>query len=219
MTAEMLSVRGLSIRFGRMTIVENVDISCASGSVTVLTGANGSGKTTALNALNGLARRRAGRIAIDGRDVPFSWTPYQAFAYGVRRTFQVPRNWPSLDVAENVGIASDRGAAAIAEQIRRCLAGVAKDRAPATLSLGQRRMLELSRLLLARGECKVALLDEPLSGLDADNAARVYAAVEQLRRTGAAVLIVDHEPRNWPGRDATIQLDVPPLSRDRNGPH
>jgi ABC-type branched-subunit amino acid transport system ATPase component len=219
MTVEIpvLAVGGLTIRFGRMTIVENFDMTCLAGSVTILTGPNGAGKTTALNALNGMVRWQAGRIAIDGREVPSSWTPYKAFAYGVRRTFQVPRNWPSLDLLENIRMGSDRDEAAIARQIDRSLSGVAPDRSPATLSLGQRRMLELSRLLLARGECRLALLDEPLSGLDAENAARVLHAVEQLRRSGAAVLIVDHEPHHWPASDATIRLDVPPFSRDADG--
>jgi branched-chain amino acid transport system ATP-binding protein len=215
--APALDVRGLSIRFGRATIVESFDITCLPGSVTVLTGPNGAGKTSVLNAVNGMSRRHAGRIAIGGREVPYSWTPYKAFAYGIRRTFQVPRNWPSLDLVENIRLGSDRSEGAIAQQFDQLLSGVAVGRSPATLSLGQRRILELLRLLLARGECKLALLDEPLSGLDAVNAAKVSHAVEKLRRSDAAILIVDHEPHNWPESDVTVRLGVPQFLQDADG--
>jgi branched-chain amino acid transport system ATP-binding protein len=204
-----LDVRALTIRFGRATIVENFDIRCLPGTVTVLTGPNAAGKTTVLNAVNGMTRWQAGRVVISGQEVRSCWTPHRAFACGIRRTFQIPRNWPSLDLAENIRIASDWNERAIEKQLDESLPGSALTRSPATLSLGQRRILEFLRLLLARGECKIALLDEPLSGLDLANRVKVSDAVARLRNSGVAVLVVDHEPHHWPDKDATVRLGVP----------
>jgi ABC-type branched-subunit amino acid transport system ATPase component len=208
-TVPALEVRGLTVAFGNFIAVENFEISCARKTVTVHTGPNGAGKTTVFNALMGACRRRTGTIRIDGLAAPRHWTPALAFACGLRRTFQIPRHWPSLNLAENVALPSDGRGAEIYQRLAGALPGADSFRSPSTLSLGQRRMLEMLRLELARGERVVALLDEPLSGLDRSNASRIVDAVGSLRRDGAAILIVDHEPLNWPDRDATVTLGLP----------
>jgi ABC-type branched-subunit amino acid transport system ATPase component len=208
-TPRALEIRGLTIRLGGRTIVDKLELLCSPGTITVLTGANGSGKTTVLNALNGLMGWDGGHVVIAGHDVRSRWTPNTAFAAGVRRTFQVPRNWPSLDLAENIAIVSERPRRVIEDQLHRFLPNATVTKSPATLSLGQRRVLEVLRLLLSRGSCKVALLDEPMSGLDATNASVVARALSDLLLSGAALLIVDHEPNNWPQREKTIRLQTP----------
>lgn len=214
MNATLLEVQGLNIQFGRAKVVQDLDIVCMAESITVLTGPNGSGKTSVLNALNGLLPLQADRFVIAGRGVGrLSWTPYRAFRYGIRRTFQIPRNWPSLDLLENLMMASGETDRLLYARLGEFLPGVSATRSPRTLSLGQRRTLEVLRLVLGRRDCKVALLDEPLSGLDRVNAQKVKDAVSLLRDSGAALLIVDHEPDKWPERNVTIELALSSLNQ------
>lgn len=208
-SASALEIRALEIRFGRTPIVDGFDITCAAGTITVLTGPNGSGKTSILNALSGMCSWRADRFSLGERQVHSPWTPNRAFAAGIRRTFQIPRNWPSLDLIENIVMGSHRRAEFTDEQLNAWLPGVCSGQSPTTLSLGQRRILEMLRLMVAQEECKLALLDEPLSGLDATNAAKVRNAVMALRHCNAAVLVVDHEPDNWPEKDDVVRLGLP----------
>lgn len=205
----ILTVAGLTVLFRGVLAVQSFDLRCEQGTLTVLTGPNGVGKSTVLNAIAGVCPKSAGTMDIGGVPVGRNWTPHKAYAAGVRRSFQIPRNWTSLSIFENVALPSDVPASDLGRRIRTALPGVEIDRSPATLSLGQRRMLELLRLELSRGDCRLALLDEPLSGLDESNAAEITARVGMLRQRGAAVLVVDHEPERWSERSQTVFLPLP----------
>ena len=205
MTQRTLSVSRLTLNFDGTPVLKDVSFSCDEGSLTAVTGANGSGKTSLLNVLSGLVLPSAGDIRIGECDCRSHWTPQKSHRLGVRRTFQIPRNWESLDLLENLTIAGATPDAARAE-LDVALTGIGLRRSPTELSFGQRRLLEVLRIRLSRGTCTVLLLDEPLAGLDAVNAARVQRIVASVRADGAAVLVTEHHPERWADVSHTLAL-------------
>jgi branched-chain amino acid transport system ATP-binding protein len=211
-----LEVRALTVRFRGVLAVRDFELCAHGGTLTVLTGPNGAGKSTVLNAITGTCPRSSGTIAVGGCRVSGNWAPHHAYAAGIRRSFQVPRHWPSLSLLENVALASAIPRHHLQERLAILLPGVDPERSPVALSLGQRRLLEILRLEVAQGDCRLALFDEPLSGLDEENVATVAAKVEAMRSRGSAVVVVDHHPEHWPNRNATVVLPVPSAAAERS---
>lgn len=203
-----VTLDGVSRHFGGIRAVEDVSMDVAAGSITGLIGPNGAGKTTVFNLVSRVLDPTAGRVLIDGNDV--TGTPMVACAaLGVARTFQTPRGFGSLTVAENVEVAyASRGegvlgalllrrrreqrdrAEAVLERVG--LAGL-RDTAYLALSGGQRRMVEIARQI-AR-EPRLLLLDEPTAGLDVEHQETLRSLLLSLREQGMTVLLVEHNLR------------------------
>jgi branched-chain amino acid transport system ATP-binding protein len=196
----LLEAVGINVQFGEHHAVRDVDLEVDAGSIVGLIGPNGAGKTTMFNALSGV-QSCTGRVVLDGTDV--SGAPVHRRArLGLHRTFQRLEVFGSMTAHDNIRTAAEisaranhrprRAAPRIADEIveRLGLGRVAHRRADA-LPTGQARLVELGRVLAA--DPRVVLLDEPASGLDELETARLAEVLNDLARAGMAVLLVEHD--------------------------
>jgi ABC-type branched-subunit amino acid transport system ATPase component len=206
-----LRVENVVVRFGGLVAVDGMSLNAPLGHLTGLIGPNGAGKTTTFNAITGLNRPNSGRIELMGHDIS-KLTPQARAQRGLGRTFQRMELFDSLTVRENVDLGSEAGMAASnplrhlrgsrtdARHVREAtmealdlvgIAELAEDR-PADLSTGQRRLVELARVIA--GDFKVLLLDEPSSGLDKRETERFGEILRHLvEQRGVGILCVEHD--------------------------
>ncbi|MEV5973301.1 ATP-binding cassette domain-containing protein [Streptomyces sp. NPDC051921] len=203
MTAE-IALRRARVRYGPLEALHGLDLVLPAGTVTVLLGRNGSGRTTALRALAGTVPLAAGRVVWRGADV----TRLPAHERARRGLCFVPdlrAVYATLTVAENLDLAAPgRRDAALAAypELARLLA-----RPAGTLSGGERRMLALTRALLS--PARVVLVDEPSLGLSPAVAARTYgllAALTRPPRSAAVVLAEQRVPHGLPPGSLAYRL-------------
>ena len=195
----MLTVEGLSKRFGGFTAVHQVSFTIEKGEIVGLIGPNGSGKSTIFNMLSGTLVPNAGSIRFEGREIA-GQAPHRIINLGVGRTFQIPRPFHRLSILENVALAgffgqgrrSRREAFESAERALG-LVGLPIDRAATVDGLGAAALkkLELAKAL-ATGP-RLLLADESLSGLDEHE---MDQAADMLRRIckdlGITIIWVEH---------------------------
>ena len=101
MADTLLSLRGLTRRFGGLTAVDSIDLDLAKGELISIIGPNGAGKTTLFNLVTGLDRPDAGDVSFEGRDIT-GLAPERLAAQGIARTFQLGRVFGNLSVMDNV---------------------------------------------------------------------------------------------------------------------
>ncbi|GAA4953292.1 high-affinity branched-chain amino acid ABC transporter ATP-binding protein LivG [Yinghuangia aomiensis] len=207
---DVLTAHGLVRHFGGLRAVDGVDLTVPPRQVTAVIGPNGAGKSTLFHCLAGAQRPDEGRIRFRGRDIT-RLPDHRRARLGIARTFQVVSVFPSLTVADNlrVGAENRAGASAAArllglpdaaggrtrQAVERALelaeltdvADVPAGRLPT----GTLRLVELGRALAA--DPSVLLLDEPASGLDDAETARMRALLRRLAGEGLAVLLVEHD--------------------------
>jgi ABC-type branched-subunit amino acid transport system ATPase component len=209
--ADGLRVDNLTVRFGGLLAVDQMSLRVPLGHLTGLIGPNGAGKTTTFNAITGLNKPTSGRIRLFGHDVT-GMSPQARSQRGLGRTFQRMELFDSLTVRENVSLGKEaglagsnplrhlRGARTDARRIRQATAdalsmvGIEQlaDTRPADLSTGQRRLVELARVIA--GEFKILLLDEPSSGLDKRETERFGDILRHLvDQRGIGILCVEHD--------------------------
>ncbi|HUR74171.1 MAG TPA: ABC transporter ATP-binding protein [Sporichthya sp.] len=204
---EILTVSGLSIRFGGLQALEDVDLVARTGEVTGVIGPNGAGKTTFFNCISGLYIPDRGEITFDGH--PLKGSVVSRGRRGLGRTFQAPRLFGSLSVLQNLELGcavaesehrdyafdatlARLGRAERAERIAR-LVGFSGDlKTPASaLAFGDLRVIEFARALCAAP--RLLMLDEPASGLDVEQADDLVALLRRLADLGLAVLLIEHD--------------------------
>ena len=206
-----LELAGIGVRFGGVDALAGASLAVPAGRVTGLIGPNGAGKTTMFNACFGLVRTHSGTVHIGGREVSRKRPGARARA-GLGRTFQDLRLFESLTVRDNVALGREGGLAgsnplthlvrrrsaartidaATAEALELCELTELTDRPVASLSTGQRRLVDLARCLA--GTHEVLLLDEPSSGLDAHETERLGQVIRRVvRERGVGVLLVEHD--------------------------
>jgi branched-chain amino acid transport system ATP-binding protein len=185
-----LEVRGLTVRFGPVAAVTDVDLDLRAGAVSGLIGPNGAGKTTVIDALTGLVAAASGRLSLNGTAV--ERLPVHARArLGLARTFQSLELFEDLTVGENLLVAAEaagEGAAWAGDMVG---LGPVVDLLPSQLSNAQRRLVALTRAVAGRPT--VLLLDEPAAGLDPAGRQALGRHLRRLADDGAAVLLVDHD--------------------------
>jgi branched-chain amino acid transport system ATP-binding protein len=196
----LLDIRSVTVRFGGVVAVADVDLEATEGRITGLIGPNGAGKTTLFNVINGLQSPTRGHVLLDGVDIT-GLPPYKRARRGMARTFQRLELFGALTVRENIHVAaaavnhltgSGRSPDDIVEEMldRTGLGPVAGTRADA-LPTGQARLVELARAL-ATGP-RLLLLDEPASGQDETETRRFAALLRELADGGMAILLVEHD--------------------------
>src|SRR5436309_13103257 len=197
----LLSVNEVSVRFGGVMALQDVDLTADPGRVTGLIGPNGAGKTTLFNVITGLQEPTTGTVVVDDKDVS-GMRAHQRARLGVARTFQRLEVFGSLTARENVLVAAeirkrwakDRSAncrSAAAELLDRVgISHVAEERVDA-LSTGYARLVELARALATQP--RLLLLDEPGSGLDSQETEVFGDLLLELARDGLTILLVEHD--------------------------
>ena len=195
MNAPLLHVRALGKRFGGFVALSGIDLSVARAERVGLIGPNGSGKSTFVNCLGGVFGWHEGDIEFDG--APLKGVPaHRRARLGLARTFQLPRAFASLTVAENVEIplrflGSDGPISVRArEGLERVgLAGKANSR-PGELTQADLRRLELARALACRP--KLLIADETMAGLSHSEVDEILALLFAANAEGVAVVMIEH---------------------------
>lgn len=193
----MLRVENVSVVFGGVRALQDVDLEVDTGQVTGLIGPNGAGKTTLFNVVTGLQKPQRGKVLLDQVDVTTKG-PKSRARMGMGRTFQRLEVFGSLSAVDNVLVALENGGVhgrearrQAGELLERVGLGQAGNTQADVLPTGLARLLELARAL-ACGP-KVLLLDEPFSGLDSAESDGLADLVEELVGQGLGVLLVEHD--------------------------
>ena len=196
----MLSVDGLTKRFGGFLAVSQVSFEARQGEILGLIGPNGSGKSTTFNLIAGNLRPSAGSVRFAGTEIA-GLAAHTICRQGIARTFQIPRPFRKLSLIENVTLAAYYGKAsgisraqaqAHAEEAL-ALVGLPTDPSATTNGLGAAALkkLELARALATRP--KLLLADESLGGLDSTEMEHAADLLERIRtRMGITIIWVEH---------------------------
>ena len=208
----MLTLSSLSLNFGGLQVLQDVNISVPEQGIFGLIGPNGAGKTTVFNLITGLLTPGAGAIEFLGKRID-RMLPHRITRAGIARTFQNIRVFKDMTLCENVLVALGSrptygvssvflpwGSYRTAEQRDRevvhgllskvGLAGKAEQRAGA-LSYGEQRRLEIARALATNP--KLLLLDEPAAGMNAVEKQQLVDEIVKLNAGGLSILIIEHD--------------------------
>jgi branched-chain amino acid transport system ATP-binding protein len=212
-----LEGRGIVKRFGGLTAVDDVTVRTESGRIAALIGPNGAGKTTLFQCLTGSERPDAGQVALDGRDITRA-TPDARARMGIGRTFQRLEIFPTMTVADNLGVgAENRTRASAIVRTAALLSGIlgfpvvdeefhqrrvdeviallgldgVRSTLAGSLPTGTLRLVELGRALCH--DPTVLLLDEPASGLDTTETRQLQRVLREVAAQGVAILLVEHD--------------------------
>jgi branched-chain amino acid transport system ATP-binding protein len=215
MSAPLLQLEQVTLRFGGLTAVNSVDLSLPNGQLHGIIGPNGAGKTTLFNLITGVYAPSSGSLSFGGENLA-GLRPDQITALGIARTFQNIRLFPQLSVFDNVRVAANlhratapwqtlvRGAtfradeAAIAMRVDELLALFHLDRfrdQPATsLPYGEQRRLEIVRALATQP--RLLLLDEPAAGMNPSEKVELVRLIREIhQRFHLTILLVEHSMR------------------------
>ena len=208
----MLTVEHLSFSYpcGRQ-ILRDVSFQAEKGSFLAILGNNGAGKSTLVNCITGVYKPSSGAIKLDGKSV-VGLKPHKISRLGVSRTFQNLAVWIGLTSIDNLLVARDgtqkagfwatifntkKAKKEQAESLavaKRMLVDMGlwdlRDAYIGTLPYGHQKMLEIARALMTKP--KVLLLDEPAAGLTAPEVAILVGMIREIKESGVAVLLIDH---------------------------
>jgi branched-chain amino acid transport system ATP-binding protein len=207
------SVSGITVRFGGLSALEDIDLVVNHSEIVGLIGPNGAGKTTLFNCISGTQRPNTGRVIFNGKDVT-RLPAHHRSRLGIGRTFQTVKLFPALTVRENIligchaqmstGLFSDglhlprsraaqKKATAVVDEILEVLGLTDIDtRLAGELPLGQQRLVEIGRALATRP--KLLLLDEATSGITAAEIGELVGLLRTLmRRYQLSLVVVEHD--------------------------
>jgi branched-chain amino acid transport system ATP-binding protein len=200
MSEALLSVSGLSVNYGHIEAVRDVDLLLQAGQVTTLVGANGAGKSTTLLALSGLVPKAAGKVMFDGHDVS-ALPAHKLVAAGMVQVAEGRATLTTLTVRENLELGAYTrrdGAAARASDLERMftLFPRLKERESGlagNLSGGEQQMLAIGRALMARP--RLLLLDEPSMGLAPIVVQGIFRTLREINAGGLTIFLVEQNVR------------------------
>ena len=202
----VLAVDGLRKEFNGVVALDHVDLEIKQGEIVGIVGPNGAGKTTLFNCIMGRYQPTDGTVTLDGDDV--TGLPTQSIVHrGLSCTFQIPRVFPDLTVAENMAIYQshrtenmfktifERTDEATGDRIEHLLSFVGiedmKTAQAGSLSTGQQKLLNLGAALLREPE--VILLDEPTAGVNPKLVQKIKQMIQTLGQDGQTFVIIEHD--------------------------
>jgi branched-chain amino acid transport system ATP-binding protein len=197
----LLSLDGLTVRYGEIEALRGLSLAVDGGEVVTLLGGNGAGKSTTLRAISGLLKPVAGDVQFDGRSIA-GLGPEAIVKLGIAHVPEGRRIFPGLSARENIMLgASNRGRIAKAALLKESdeMFDLFPDIRPFadalgwTLSGGQQQMVAVARGLMARP--RLLLLDEPSLGLAPVIVQKVFSIIAEIRRRGTTVLLVEQNAR------------------------
>ena len=201
--SDMLAVRQLHAGYGEGDILKGVDVTLPAGQVVTIIGPNGSGKSTLVNCLTGTLGNYTGAVRFDGRNIA-GLKAHQRARLGMARSFQLPRPFTSMSVADNLRIpllyavnARPGAHLSFGEISTRCsellaLVGLV-DKAhqfPGDLTQVEMRKLELARAMAA--EPKLLIADESMAGLSHSEIDDILKLLVELNERGITIILIEH---------------------------
>ena len=211
--AVLLEARGVTMRFGGLTAVNQVDMVVREGEIMGLIGPNGAGKTTFFNCLTGLYKPTEGRVALSGKEIPPK--PGLVVKEGMARTFQNIRLFGNMTALENVMVGrfcrtsagpftsivrgpkyrrEERETRERAQELLEFVGlGGSAELLARNLPYGDQRRLEIARALAT--DPKVVLLDEPTAGMNPRETEQAQQLIFRIRDNGMAVVVIEHDMR------------------------
>ena len=200
-----LQAKGISVSFGGVHAVDNVDLEVEGGQLVGLIGPNGAGKTTFIDAITGFVPAR-GSVVLDDRNLS-KLPPHERARYGLARTWQSIELFDDLTVGENLAVCAERaglwatmkelfaGPAGATSAVRETLEVLGLDslidESPADLPQGQRKLVGVARALAAKP--RLLLLDEPAAGLDTSETRELGMRLRRVAERGLTMLLIDHD--------------------------
>jgi len=240
MAEKLLELREVSLAFGGLSVVSQLDLHVDEGEIVSVIGPNGAGKTTLFNLITGIYNPDGGDILLEGKSI-VGLLPHQISRRGISRTFQTLRLFLNMSVKENVMAAAygrdargrlpvdaaharhaARGARDRAHSPEQCLAffgdrlmGYRWDQPAYSLSYANRRRLEIARAT-ATGP-RLLLLDEPAAGMNPVETHEITELIGRLRSEGGyTILVIEHDMHVVEGiSDRVVALR--PRCEDRGG--
>ena len=195
----MLEVKNLSVHYGMIQAVRNVDFTVNEGEIVSLIGANGAGKSTILKTLSGLIHSSEGEIVYLGENIA-STSAKKIVEKGLVQVSEGRHVFPGLTVKENLELGAflrkDK------EEIQKDMEAVferfpilkeRKDQDAQTLSGGEQQMLAMGRALMSRP--KLLLLDEPSMGLAPIFIREIFKIIQEIQKTGTTVLLIEQNAK------------------------
>lgn len=209
----MLETQGITIKFGGLIAVNNVDIKLKEGEILAIIGPNGAGKTTFFNLLTGIYQPTSGNILFQGQSLK-GLKPHERVKMGIGRTFQNIRLFKALTVMENVIVGqqswSQEGilnglllGSAIKKEREKAIKkaeellelvglGNKLEEYATSLSYGEQRLLEIARALA--GEPDLILLDEPAAGMNSTEKEELKKLINKIRtEMKKTILLIEHD--------------------------
>jgi branched-chain amino acid transport system ATP-binding protein len=229
--APLLELDGVSMAFGGLDVISDLDLEVAEGEIVSVIGPNGAGKTTLFNLVTGVYRPTNGDIRLGGRSL-VGLDPHKITQLGVARTFQTLRLFLNMSVKENVMAAAyghtkagvframlrtpgmrreERQIAALAEEklgfFGQRLMGYRWNQPAYSLSYANRRRLEIARAMATNA--RVLLLDEPAAGMNPAETQEITGLIGELRaKRGYTILVIEHDMHVVEGiSDRVVALD------------
>ncbi len=227
----ILELRGVSLSFGGLRVVSDLDLVVGEGEIVSVIGPNGAGKTTVFNLITGIYEPDDGEILLDGRNIA-GLAPHRINRLGVARTFQTLRLFLNMSVKENVMSAAygqtkagvfrsmlrtpgmrreEKEIAKLAEErlsfFGERLMGYRWNQPAYSLSYANRRRLEIARATATQP--RILLLDEPAAGMNPAETQEITKLISQLRREGGyTILVIEHDMHCVEGcSDRVVALD------------
>ena len=200
---KILELERLRKSFGGLVAVNELSFAVEEGEILGFIGPNGAGKTTVFNLIMGVLQPDSGRISFRGQEIT-GWRTYRVVNAGIARVFQLSRYLKHKTVFENIELSTIQNGI-FAREDRRArerrvfeageLVGLREElwRYPSTLPHAGLRRLEIAKAIATDPE--LLLLDEPFAGLSAQEVEEVSQVIEELRREGRTIVVVDHNMR------------------------
>lgn len=208
----MLKTENLTLRFGGLIAVNNVDLHIQPDTICGLIGPNGAGKTTCFNLLNGVYKPDSGKITFKGRDIT-GLPPFRICEAGISRTYQAINLFKTMTVLDNVKVgmhvklhsglpgavlntsrtvSEERAIIEKAESLLEFVHLENKSQLQASsLSYGEQRLLEIVRAMAS--DPALVLLDEPAAGMNSREKENLMVTIQNIKRRGITVLLVEHD--------------------------
>lgn len=205
-----LSIKNLEKHFSGLKAVDDLSLSFESGKVTSLVGPNGSGKSTLINTITGMHKMDSGFVYIGEKTKVSKMKRYDIAGFGMTRTFQDVHLFEQMTVLDNILIVlTERHfLGSLFEKHKKFHLEIAediltkvglwdkRDQMAEKLSYGQRKLLEIARVLAMEksptGEVEIVFLDEPFAGLFPEMVKIVVSVIKELREKGKTIILVEH---------------------------
>jgi branched-chain amino acid transport system ATP-binding protein len=191
----VLKIRELSVHYGKIKAVRQIDMDIAKGEIVSLIGANGAGKSTTLRALSGLVKAAGGSVEFEGKDIT-GWSAKAIVEAGISHCPEGRQIFPRMTVMENLelGAYTRKDTKNLSVEYDRIfeyfpVLAQRRNQMGGTLSGGEQQMLAIGRALMSKP--KLLLLDEPSLGLAPLLVEKIFEIIQNINREGMTVLLIE----------------------------